>query len=190
MPKVTKDKEAMQKRGEILLLLRKSRGIKQSTIADILGISQQAYLKYEHGDADPTIDALLKLSDFYHVSIDFLLGTTSKATPLLDIPTKPVDDDEFVRLYESLPDFAKEVFVEVLAKLAQAQKDRTKRGSIRATPEQAEEQESKPDIQLHEGQRLAVARTDDLDKLYRPAPTEEQMKSFTPCTPDMLGEDE
>ena len=61
VPKVTKDKEAMQKRGEILLLLRKSRGIKQSTIADILGISQQAYLKYEHGDADPTIDALLKL---------------------------------------------------------------------------------------------------------------------------------
>lgn len=179
MPKVTKDKEAMQKRGEILLLLRKSRGIKQSTIADILGISQQAYLKYEHGDADPTIDALLKLSDFYHVSIDFLLGTTSKATPLLDIPTKPVDDDEFVRLYESLPDFAKEIFVEIMAKLAQAQQTKAKK--------QAEE---KPDIQLHEGQRLAVARTDDPDRLYRPAPTDEQLKSFTPCTPDMLGEDE
>lgn len=182
MPKVTKDKEAMQKRGEILLLLRKSRGIKQSTIADILGISQQAYLKYEHGDADPTIDALLKLSDFYHVSIDFLLGTTSKATPLLDIPTKPVDDDEFVRLYESLPEFAKEIFVEVMAKLAQAQQTKAKK--------QAEEKQAKPDIQRIEGKNLAVARTSDPDKLYRPAPTEEQMKSFTLCTPDMLGEDE
>ena len=54
--------------------------------------------------------------------------------------------------------------------------------------EQAEEKQTKPNIQLNQG--LAVARTSDPDKLYRPAPTDEQLKSFTPCTPDMLGEDE
>lgn len=78
MPKVKKDKEAMQKRGEILFNLRRKRNIKQSTIADILNVSQQAYLKYEHGDADPTIDALIILSDFYKVSIEYLLGLEKK----------------------------------------------------------------------------------------------------------------
>ncbi|MDE5769598.1 MAG: helix-turn-helix domain-containing protein [Oscillospiraceae bacterium] len=90
MPKVKKDKEAMQKRGDILLDLRKKRNIKQSTVADILGISQQAYLKYEHGEADPTIDALIVLSDFYNVSIEYLLGLEKIKEP--DVLTRLVQE--------------------------------------------------------------------------------------------------
>ncbi len=80
MPKVTKDRTAMIKRGNILCALRKERGINQAVVADHLGITQQAYLKYEHGDADPTIDALVKLSNFYDVSIDYLLGLSDVQT--------------------------------------------------------------------------------------------------------------
>ena len=163
---------------DIIKNLRKSRGYTVKQVASGTGISENVYPKYESGILNAGVPVLVKIADFYGVSVDYLLGR-EPASPLLDIPTKPVDDDEFVRLYESLPDFAKEIFVEIMAKLAQAQQTKAKK--------QAEE---KPDIQLHEGQRLAVARTSDPDKLYRPAPTEEQMKSFTPCTPDMLGEDE
>ena len=121
MPKVIKDKEAMQKRGEILYELRKQKGIKQSTVADILGISQQAYLKYEHGEADPTIDALIKLSDFYKVSIEFLLGldTERPQNPFemlgLDTSSKNVVEE-----FAGLPDDSRKFILDIVIKLAHA----------------------------------------------------------------------
>lgn len=166
---------------DIIKNLRKNHGYTVKQVASGTGISENVYPKYESGILNAGVPVLVKIADFYGVSVDYLLGR-EPASPLLDIPTKPVDDDEFVRLYESLPEFAKEIFVEVMAKLAQAQQTKAKK--------QAEEKQSKPDIQRIEGQNLAVARTSDPDKLYRPAPTEEQMKQFDLVTPDMLGEDE
>lgn len=86
MPKVTKDREAMQKRGMILFMLRKSRHINQATIANYLHISQQAYLKYEHGDADPTIDTFIKIAGFYDVPIHYLLGLEPAHIPIPEQP--------------------------------------------------------------------------------------------------------
>lgn len=162
-----------------LKFLRKQKGISQGEAAQSIGVSLSSYQKYERDKncVTPSIDVILKIADFYEVTTDYLLGRAPLTNPSLAV--KPLDFDEFEKLYKSLPDFAKEILFEAITKLAQAQQTKAKK--------QAEE---KPDIQLHEGQRLAVARTSDPDKLYRPAPTEEQMKSFTPCTPDMLGEDE
>ncbi|MDE5885777.1 MAG: helix-turn-helix domain-containing protein [Oscillospiraceae bacterium] len=90
----------MQKRGDILLELRKKRNVKQSTIADILGISQQAYLKYEHGEADPTIDALIILANFYNVSIDCLLGIKKMEEP--DILTRLAQEFNLTELEKAI----------------------------------------------------------------------------------------
>ncbi|MCM1315997.1 MAG: helix-turn-helix domain-containing protein [Prevotella sp.] len=124
MPKVTKDKEAMQKRGDILLSLRKNRNIKQSTVADILDISQQAYLKYEHGDADPTIDALIKLSQFYGVSVEYLLGIEKPMPP--DIMTQLAQefkltelDKLLVQTYIAISPSKRTKFVESIAKIVE-----------------------------------------------------------------------
>ena len=56
--------------------LREDRDMTQTEIAKILGMSQTGYSKYETGENDlPTI-ILIKLSRFYDVSIDYLLGET------------------------------------------------------------------------------------------------------------------
>lgn len=56
--------------------LREDRDLNQTEIANILGMSQTGYSKYETGENDiPTI-VLIKLADFYNTSIDYLLGET------------------------------------------------------------------------------------------------------------------
>ena len=159
-----------------LKFLRKQKGISQGEAAQSIGVSLSSYQKYERDKncVTPSIDVILKIADFYEVTTDYLLGRTPLTNSRLAV--KPLDFDEFKKLYQSLPEFAKEILFEAITKLSQAQ--------------QTSKQEPKPDVQLHEGQRLAVARTSDPDKLYRPAPTEEQMKQFDLVTPDMLGEDE
>ena len=54
--------------------LRNDRDIKQSTIAEILGVKQSAVSKYEKRRAQYTVDDLIKLCDFYKVSADYILG--------------------------------------------------------------------------------------------------------------------
>lgn len=57
--------------------LREDRDLKQRQIADYLNCSQQVYSNYELGQRDIPTDILIKLSEFYGVSVDYLLGLTS-----------------------------------------------------------------------------------------------------------------
>lgn len=57
--------------------LREDRDLKQHQLADFLNCSQQVYSNYELGQRDIPTDVLIRLADFYHVSIDYLLGQTS-----------------------------------------------------------------------------------------------------------------
>ena len=57
--------------------LREDHDIKQRQLADYLSCSQQVYSNYELGQRDIPTDVLIKLSNFYNVSVDYLLGLTS-----------------------------------------------------------------------------------------------------------------
>ena len=57
--------------------IREDRDIKQKDIAKILNVSQNTYSQYETGVISLTAEVLLKLSDFYGVSIDYLLDRTN-----------------------------------------------------------------------------------------------------------------
>lgn len=61
--------------------LRIDSGYTQKQIAALLGISQNTYSQYEVGVLNYPVDALIKLADFYNVSIDYLLGRTAIKTP-------------------------------------------------------------------------------------------------------------
>ena len=56
--------------------LRVDNDIKQKDIANMLNISQNTYSQYETGVIALTAEVLIKLSDFYNVSIDYLLDRT------------------------------------------------------------------------------------------------------------------
>lgn len=57
--------------------LREDRDLKQRQLAEFLNCSQQVYSNYKLGQRDIPTDVLIRLADFYHVSIDYLLGQTS-----------------------------------------------------------------------------------------------------------------
>ena len=56
--------------------IREDRDIKQKEIAQILNVSQNTYSQYETGVIALTAEVLIKLSDYYKVSIDYLLDRT------------------------------------------------------------------------------------------------------------------
>ena len=58
---------------ENIKLLRKRKKRSQEEVSASLGITRSAYNSYENGVAEPGINILLKLSDFYQVNIDKLI---------------------------------------------------------------------------------------------------------------------
>ena len=53
--------------------LREDRDMKQQEIADLLGIQQTVYSRYERGFQTIPLEHLIKLADFYGVSLDYIL---------------------------------------------------------------------------------------------------------------------
>lgn len=58
--------------------LREDSDLTQKQLAEILGMSQTGYSKYETGENDIPTHISIKLADFYHTSTDFILGRTNK----------------------------------------------------------------------------------------------------------------
>lgn len=56
--------------------LREDRDLNQTQVAKTLNMSQTGYSKYETGENDVPTGILIKLADFYGVSIDYILGQT------------------------------------------------------------------------------------------------------------------
>lgn len=57
--------------------LREDHDLKQREVADWLRCSQRVYSNYELGQRDIPTDILIRLADFYDVSIDYILGQTA-----------------------------------------------------------------------------------------------------------------
>ncbi|MGN1081825.1 MAG: helix-turn-helix domain-containing protein [Acutalibacteraceae bacterium] len=58
--------------------LREDHDMTQTQIAQILGIQQTVYSRYERGYQTIPIEHLLKLADHYGVTTDYMLGRTKK----------------------------------------------------------------------------------------------------------------
>ena len=62
---------------ENLIILRSIHGYSQEEIAEKIGISRQAYAKWENGSTIPDIEKCKRLSDLYGVTIDSLIKETT-----------------------------------------------------------------------------------------------------------------
>ena len=58
--------------------LREDRDLRQIDVALATGIDQKTLSNYETGKTNPDSSALIRLADFFHVSIDYLLGETNQ----------------------------------------------------------------------------------------------------------------
>ena len=56
-----------------LQVLRKAKGLSQEKLGYEIGVSRQAITKWENGTAMPEVEKVLALSEFFHVTTDYLL---------------------------------------------------------------------------------------------------------------------
>ncbi len=61
--------------------LREDNDLSQTDIAKILHMSQTGYSQYEIGKNDVPTKILIKLSEYYNTSVDYLLGLTNEIKP-------------------------------------------------------------------------------------------------------------
>lgn len=66
-------------RGDFMRLkeIRKSKGISQLKLAMDLNMSQNTISRYETGEREPGINELIKIANYFNVSIDYLLERTN-----------------------------------------------------------------------------------------------------------------
>lgn len=61
--------------------LREDKDMKQVEIAEMLGIQQTVYSRYERGFQNIPIEFLITLAEFYNTSTDYILGLTNELKP-------------------------------------------------------------------------------------------------------------
>lgn len=61
---------------ERLIEQRKLNKITQRQLADHLKITQPSYIRYENGSSQPSLETLVKIADYFDVTVDYLLGRT------------------------------------------------------------------------------------------------------------------
>lgn len=66
-----------------LVKLRKELNMSQAELAEKLGVSQQTISKYERGTREPDNKTLIKLSEIFNCTTDYLLGRTNIQNPYI-----------------------------------------------------------------------------------------------------------
>ena len=91
--------------GTRLKELRTERGFSQEELAEKLNVSTKHYGHLEQGRKGCSVDFLLELADFFHVSTDYLLGKT-EYSHINDGNLSPVEN-EMLGYYRKLSDSRK-----------------------------------------------------------------------------------
>ena len=78
--------------GEKIANLRKKRGMSQSQLAKELNIGTSTLGMYETGKSSPNPEMLNKLADYFHVSVDYLLGREIKTEAYYELSNKEKND--------------------------------------------------------------------------------------------------
>lgn len=86
---------------ERILELMKEKGVTAPRLSQDLNLSNSAVADWKRGKGKPSADTIVKLSEYFEVSSDYLLGRTDDPTPPGQWVDPPIrDDDEEIRLDE------------------------------------------------------------------------------------------
>ena len=104
--------------------LRKKKGVSQEDVAKALGITLRTYQNYEYGQREPNIEMILKLSDYFKVSTDTLLGREPEQDALATLGLE-TGEKSALEVYLKLPEDKRQVIIDTMIALgAAAQKSR------------------------------------------------------------------
>ena len=106
--------------------LRIEKNLTQKQLADMLMLSKNSICEYEKGRSEPNIDTLVKLSDIFDCSIDYLVG---KSDDFYLTQYANVSDKETIAisLYKKLPEDMQKYVLNTLDLLSKYQKTTDKK---------------------------------------------------------------
>ncbi|MGN0568430.1 MAG: helix-turn-helix domain-containing protein [Acutalibacteraceae bacterium] len=84
--------------------LREDRDLRQADVSSATGIDQRTLSNYETGKTNPDSFALIKLADFFDVSIDYLIGRNTDNISKLSDTIKKIEylEEELHDIKENL----------------------------------------------------------------------------------------
>ncbi len=82
--------------------LRKEKGVYQADLAKYLGLKQQTISAYENGTNEPDLKTLSKMSKYFDVSIDYLIGRSNVRDPADKIAQAIGDEQDLKRFWEEV----------------------------------------------------------------------------------------
>lgn len=90
-----------------LVELRKENGYTRESLANELGISKYTLRNYELGSTEPGHSFLIKIANFFNVSIDYIMGVTNERERTSSYQLKS-SEHEHIKKYSLLDDFGRE----------------------------------------------------------------------------------
>ena len=116
---------------ERLRALRKERGLNQTELATALNVTFGTVSIWERGVRKPEMDTIEKISDYFDVSLGYLLGSTDNRQPIEGRETGqwiPENDHDtmlkYMILFSQLSDESKEALKSMIRTMHKADKDR------------------------------------------------------------------
>ena len=96
--------------------LREEASVSQKALADAVGVSQQSINKYENHNIEPDIETLIRISDFFDTSVDYLVGHTVEKRKIMEYHTFDLTTEEsyLVEEYRKLKPKQKECVQQVV----------------------------------------------------------------------------
>ena len=58
--------------------LKMRHGVMQKDVAASIGVPLRTYQRYERGESEPQLSTLIRIADFYGVSLDYLAGRSDE----------------------------------------------------------------------------------------------------------------
>lgn len=105
--------------------LREEQNFTQQQIAQAIGGTQSNIAKWEKGIVQPTADAIIKLSIFFNVSADYLLGRTDELGGTIFSPANPsplsADEQKLLNGFRILSKSTQEMLLRVLDNAVKAE---------------------------------------------------------------------
>ena len=102
--------------------LRKDKNLLQQEIAIKINITRSTISDWENERSEPNIDQLLKLSDFFNCSIDFLLGREDDFGNVTAHPELSEREKTLLNYFNQLSDSRQEVILETMSDMVEAKK--------------------------------------------------------------------
>lgn len=102
--------------------IRLQNGISQKQLALAIGVAQNTLSQYENGKRAPDFDTMARISDYFHVSVDYLLGRDEEKPPTVISEEQNSMDEALMKYVRSMTPDQKQMLLAQMRVLSEQNK--------------------------------------------------------------------